>query len=132
MHCIRIFKMFIRYCLIILAILFFLISSISTASSTTRIAQFSNDKVSVWETVIYPSTNQVLKMHRHNHDHVVVALSNGLLKITNDKGKMHYLKLEQNKAYYLEKDIPNEFHKDQNVSSHPIRVMVIELLDDNR
>ena len=119
-----------QYRLIILAIFsFFLMNSISSAgpSTTTRIAQFSNDKVSVWETVIYPSANQVLKMHRHEHDRVVVAFSDGLLKITNDKGKVHYLKLEKNKAYYLTKDIPNELHNDQNMSSHPIKVLVVEL-----
>ena len=121
---------FIQCRLIMLAIVaLFLMNSIANASSskTTRIAQFSNDKVSVWETVIYPSANQVLKMHRHDHDRVVVAFSNGLLKITNDKGKVHYLKLEKNKAYYLTKDIPNELHSDQNMSSHPIKVLVVEL-----
>lgn len=97
------------------------------SSTTTRIAQFSNDKVSVWETVIYPSANQVLKMHRHEHDRVLVAFSDGLLKITNDKGKVHYLKLEKNKAYYLTKDIPNELHNDQNMLFHPIKVLVVEL-----
>lgn len=118
-----------RYRLMLLvASLFLSMSHLSCASpSTTRISQFSNDKVSVWETVIYPNANQVLKMHRHEHDRVVVALSNGLLKITNDKGKVHYLKLEKNKAYYLTKDVPNERHNDENMSSHPIKVLVIEL-----
>lgn len=94
---------------------------------TKRTTQFSNDRVLVWETVIYPSENQALKMHRHNHDRVVVAFDDGLLKITNDKGSIHYLKLEKNKAYYLSKDIPDELHKDENMSFHPIRVLVIEL-----
>jgi len=111
-------------------LLFFLASNIYAAPpTTTRIAQFSNDKVSVWETIIYPSTTQVLKMHRHEHNRVVVALNGGLLKITNDKGKVHYLKLEKNKAYYLTKDVPNELHNDQNMSPHPIKVLVIELKD---
>jgi hypothetical protein len=118
-----------RYRLVLLvASLLLLMSHLVNASpSTTRISQFSNDKISVWETIIYPNANQVLKMHRHEHDRVVVALSNGLLKITNDKGKVHYLKLEKNKAYYLTKDVPNEIHNDQNMSSHPIKVLVIEL-----
>jgi hypothetical protein len=119
-----------KYCFVILTIFsFFLISNISNAASpaTTRIPQFSNDNVSVWETIIYPSTNQALKMHRHEHDRVVVALSDGLLKITNDQSKVHYFKLEKNKPYYLTKDVPNELHNDQNMSSHPIKVLVIEL-----
>jgi hypothetical protein len=103
--------------------------SSATSSTTTRIAQFSNDKVSAWETVIYPNVNQALKMHRHEHDRVVIAFSDGLLKITNYKGKVHYLKLEKNKAYYLAKDVPNELHNDQNMSSYPIKVLVIELIN---
>jgi hypothetical protein len=96
-------------------------------SATVRIPQFSNNKVSVWETVIFPSEKQILKMHRHENDRVVVAFNDGLLKITNDKGNVHYLKMEKNKSYYLSKDIPNELHKDENMSSHPIKVLVIEL-----
>lgn len=95
---------------------------------TKRIPQFSNDQVNVWKTVIYPTSKQVLTMHRHEHNRIVVALSNGLLKITNDKGKIHYLRLEKNKAYYLAKDTPNELHKDENVTHQPIKVMVIEIL----
>lgn len=117
--------------LIIILTLFALciMNNISHASppSTNRTVQFSNDKVSAWETIIYPSENQALKMHRHEHDRVVVAFNNGLLKITNDKGKIHYLKLQKNKAYYLSKDIPDELHKDENMSSHPVKVLVIEL-----
>lgn len=119
-----------QYRFIIFTILsFFLLNNISNAmtSTTERIAQFSNDKVTVWETVIYPSANQILKMHRHEHNRVLVAFNDGLLKITNDKGKIHYLKLEKNKSYYLTKDIPNELHNDQNMSSQPIKLLVIEL-----
>lgn len=95
--------------------------------STTRIPSFSNDKVNVWKTVIYPSVNQALKMHRHEFNRVVVAFDSGELKIVNDKGQIHYLKLEKEKAYYLTKDIAGELHTDENLSHHPIRVMVIEL-----
>jgi hypothetical protein len=94
---------------------------------TKRTTQFSNDKVSVWETVIYPRAHQALKMHRHEQDRVIVALSNGTLKITNDKGKVHYLKLTKNQSYYLPKDPPDELHQDENISKHPITVLVIEL-----
>lgn len=97
------------------------------AQSTARIPQFSNDKANVWKTIIYPTSTQVLTMHRHDYDRVIVALSNGLLKITNNKGKIHYLKLEKNKAYYLTKDPLNELHKDENMTQHSIAVMVIEL-----
>jgi beta-alanine degradation protein BauB len=107
----------------------FLVSNALSADAPTtgRAMQFSNDKVSVWETVIYPNAGQVLKMHRHENDRVVVALTDGLLKITNDKGKVHYLKLVKDKAYYLTKDVPNELHSDQNMSAHLVKVLVIEL-----
>lgn len=95
--------------------------------ATHRVDQFSNDKVKVWKTIIYPASGQVLPMHRHDHDRVLVALSDGLLKITNDKGAVHYLKLEKNKAYYLTKDLPNELHNDENMSKHAVKVMVVEL-----
>lgn len=97
------------------------------ANTTKRIAQFTNDKVSVWKTVIYPSSKQKLPMHRHDHNRVVVALTDGDLKITNDKGRVHYFKLNKETAYYLPKDIPNELHYDENMSHHAIKVMVIEL-----
>ena len=66
-------------------------------------------------------------MHRHDYDRVIVALSNGVLKVTNNKGKTHELKLVKNKAYYLSKDPLHELHTDENMTKHPITVMVIEL-----
>ncbi|MFY7697538.1 MAG: hypothetical protein ACOVQX_01765 [Legionella sp.] len=94
---------------------------------TKRISQFTNDKVSVWKTIIYPIHGQSLKMHRHEHDRVVVALTDGRLKVTNNQGQVHFLNFKKNQAYYLTRDIPNELHMDENLSSHPIEVMVIEL-----
>jgi hypothetical protein len=66
-------------------------------------------------------------MHRHDRNRVVVALTDGRFKITNNQGKVHYFTLEKNKAYYLAKDPANEFHNDENVTDHVIKVMVIEL-----
>jgi hypothetical protein len=107
-----------------------LLGSVSSyAGSTHRTPQFENDKVNVWKTVIYPSTSQSLQMHRHDNNRVLVAFDNGTLKITTDKGVVHYLKLEKNKAYYLTKETPGELHSDENISKHPIEVMVIELKD---
>lgn len=114
-----------------LVVVFSLLIASSLAFALTpgskRIPYFDNKKVSVWETIIYPSKNQQLQMHRHEHDRVLVAFTNGQLKITNDKNQVHYLNLVKNKAYYLTKDVPNEQHTDENVTSHPIKVLVIEL-----
>lgn len=114
---------------IIISALAALISHGAAASSaaTHRTPQFSNDRVTAWETVIYPSQHQVLSMHRHEHDRVVVAFNDGILKITNDKDQTHYLSLKKDKAVYLTKDVPNELHSDENMSNHPIKVLVIEL-----
>lgn len=101
---------------------------VSTVYSTThRVAEFSNEKVNVWQTTIYPGASQKLKMHRHEYNRVLVAFDDGILKIKNDKGQIHYLKLAKNKAYYLAKDIPAEVHTDENISHHPIKILVIEL-----
>jgi len=101
--------------------------NVAYAQSTARTEEFSNANVNVWKTVIYPDKNQALSMHRHDYDRVLVSLSNGLLKITNDKGEVHYLKLKKHQAYYLKKDALHELHKDENIAKHPITVMVIEL-----
>lgn len=118
-----------KYLTLIICILSFFISinSHADAKETVRIPQLSNEKVSVWTTVIYPNKKQILKMHRHEHNRVVVALDNGLLKVANNKGEEHFLKLEKDKAYYLSKDFPGELHTDENMSKHPIKVVVIEL-----
>jgi len=118
-----------NYITSILCIIPFLSSmnSYAAVKETVRIPQLSNEKVAVWTTVIYPSKEQILKMHRHENDRVVVALDSGVIKVVNNKGKEHFLKLEKDKAYYLNKDVPGELHTDENMSKHPIRVLVIEL-----
>lgn len=105
-------------------------SAIAATQKTIRIPHFSNEYVEVWETIIYPSTHQKLKMHRHDRSRVLVALTNGTLKITNDKNDTHFLNLKKNHAYFLTKDKPQELHTDQNMSSWPVKVMVIELKNE--
>ena len=112
---------------IIASLLWSVSMSHAAPALTTRIPQFSNAQVDVWKTIIYPTAGHALKMHRHEHDRVLVALESGTLKITNDNGKVHMLKLQKNKAYYLSRDIPNELHMDENITSHPIKVLVVEL-----
>lgn len=112
-----------------LGLFFMCLSSLSFGKAviTHRVQQFQNSKVTVWKTIIYPTKQQAISMHRHDRDRVVVALTDGILKVKNDKGKVHYLHLKKDQAYYLKKDVSNELHSDQNVSGHLIRVMVIEL-----
>ncbi len=105
----------------------FCMTSTGYAQSTNRVKQFSNAKVSVWTTTVYPSAKQKLKMHNHKHDRVVVVLKGGVLKIRNNKGRVHYLKLTTGKTYFLSKDNPHELHTDENIGKKPVKVVVIEL-----
>lgn len=102
-------------------------SGLLQAQATQRIEQVNNKKVRVWQTLVYPSSKQKLAMHRHEYPRVVVALTDGEFKITNDKGKIHYWTLEKNKAYYLAADPKGELHNDENMSKHVVKVMVVEL-----
>lgn len=101
------------------------ISLTYAAPATQRSMQISNDRVNVWTTTINP--DQPLKMHRHEHQRVLVALDNGELEIENDKHQIHYLKLQQGQAYFLDKDIPGELHTDKILGEKPIIVVVVEL-----
>lgn len=103
-------------------------SALAADSNSERYLQFSNLKVVVWETVIQPGKHQELKMHRHNDDRVVVALTDGKLKITNNLGEVKYFTFEKDKAYFFPKDPADHFHTDENISDHPIKVMVINLV----
>lgn len=110
---------------ICIVIMFFSISVYSETVFTKRVPQIENSKVHVWKTIIYSTKSSQLSMHRHDNDRVVVALTNGLLKVTNDKNNVHYLKLKKGMSYYLEKDPVGELHTDENMSSHTIEVIVI-------
>lgn len=103
------------------------ILSSTTLAETERVEQFSNDQVTVWETIIYPGTNEKLSMHRHDNNRVLVALDDGILEVTNDKKEKHLLQVSKNKTYFLEKDVPGEKHTDVNITDHPMRFIVIEL-----
>jgi hypothetical protein len=108
-------------------LLFTCFASVAYADHTGRTELFNNDKVNVWKTVIYPNKKQLLPSHRHEHDRVLIAFTDGVLKVTNDKGETHLLKLKKNQAYYLQKDLPDEMHTDENMSHHPVKVLVMEI-----
>jgi quercetin dioxygenase-like cupin family protein len=97
----------------------------SPSRSQTLIPQFDNDAVTVWKTVLAP--HQRLRMHRHEHGRVVVALKGGTLTIPQDDGASHKLVLETGKAYWLEADPPGKLHGDHNDSAQPLELMVVEM-----
>ena len=93
--------------------------------SQTLLPQFENADVTVWKTILAP--HERLGMHRHEHGRVVVALEGGKLTLPQDDGGSRELVLETGKAYWLDADPPGKLHGDDNDSSHPLELMVIEM-----
>lgn len=69
----------------------------------------------------------MLSLHRHEKNRVLVALNSGTLKIVTKSQETSLLKLKKNQAYFLKMDPPQTYHTDENISSHPLEVIVIEL-----
>jgi quercetin dioxygenase-like cupin family protein len=93
--------------------------------STVRTPQFENDSVRVWKTSI--ATVQPLTMHRHESGRVIVALTDGMLRIVKESGESRTVTWERGRAYWLPADPPGEKHGDLNEGTEPIEVMVVEL-----
>jgi quercetin dioxygenase-like cupin family protein len=93
--------------------------------STVRTPQLENDAVRVWKTSIAPG--QPLTMHRHENGRVIVALTDGTLKIVKESGESKTVTWEKGKAYWLAADPPGEKHGDLNEGTEPIEVMVVEM-----
>jgi hypothetical protein len=99
------------------------------ATQTQRIAQFENDDVKVWKSVILP--NVPLTMHRHEHPRVIVALSGGTMNIVQQSGPTEQHIWETGKAYWLPANPAGTVHADVNAGDKPIEVMVVELKHEN-
>ena len=113
---------------LLLAILlasFVTMRSQSSERRTERIAQFENDAVKVWKSVVLP--NAPLTMHRHEHPRVIIALRGGTMKIVEQNGPTEPHVWETGKAYWLPANPPNTMHADVNSGDQPIEVMVVEL-----
>ncbi len=96
------------------------------AQTTGREAQFENDQVQVWKTVIAP--HQPLSFHRHEHNRVLIALTDGQLRVVDPSGKeLTTYHWEHGKAYWLPADPPGQTHADVNDSDRPVEVIVVEL-----
>src|SRR5262249_32854145 len=106
----------------------FTASSSTPAAQTQRVAQFENDHVKVWRSVVAPG--QPLPAHRHDHGRVIVALQGGTMKIADVSGAAETHVWEAGKAYWLAANAPGTLHTDENVGSEPIEVMVVEVEDD--
>ena len=72
---------------------------------TRRIPQFENDDVEVWKSIILP--NQPLRLHRHENGRALIALTDGSLKVINEKNEqVDTYEWKAGNAYWLDKDPP--------------------------
>ena len=96
---------------------------------TRREAQFENEHVRVWKSIIMPK--QPLSLHRHDHGRALIALKGGQLKVVDADGKaLNTYDWETGKAYWLGVDPPGQLHADLNDTTDPIEVIVVELKND--
>jgi len=112
-------------CPVVLALAVTTTASPQPPRTTVRTPQFENESVRVWKTSIAPG--QPLTLHRHENGRVIVALTDGTLKIVKESGESKTVTWEKGKAYWLSADPPGEKHGDLNEGKDPIEVMVVEL-----
>ena len=94
-----------------------------------REPQFENAQVTVWKSIVMP--NQPLKLHRHDHGRVLVALTDGQLKVVDGAGKtLDTYNLNAGKALWLGIDPPGQMHADVNPGAKPVEVVVVQLKRD--
>ena len=95
-------------------------------NATRREPQFENDQVRVWKTIIAP--HQPLSFHRHENNRVLIALTDGHVRVMDTSAKeLATYRWERGKAYWLEADPPGKTHADANDTNQSIEVIVIEL-----
>jgi len=76
--------------------------------------------------------NQPLKLHRHDHGRVLVALTDGQLKVVDGAGKtLDTYNLKAGKSLWLGIDPPGQMHADVNPGTKPVEVIVVQLKKDN-
>jgi len=96
-----------------------------------REPQFENARVSVWKSIVMPK--QPLTLHRHEHGRVLVALTDGQLKVVDGAGKtLDTYNLTAGKALWLGVDPPGQMHADVNPGTKPVEVIVVQLKNDTR
>ena len=97
--------------------------------TTRREPQFSNEHVESWKSIILPK--QPLTQHRHEHGRALIALTDGVLKVVDQNGKLlTTYNWERGKAYWLDADPPGQTHADVNETDKTIEVIVVQLKKD--
>jgi quercetin dioxygenase-like cupin family protein len=100
-------------------------SAAPPSATTGRVPLVENESVRVWRSTIAPA--QPLSMHRHESGRVIVALTDGTLKIVSESGQSRTVTWKAGNAYWLPADAPGERHGDVNEGKQPIEVVVVEL-----
>lgn len=101
----------------------------SQSAQTRREPQFDNDSVRVWKSIIMP--NQPLTQHRHEHGRALIALTDGQLRVVDQKGTtINTYDWKAGRAYWLGVDPPGQTHADVNDTDKPIEVIVVQLRKD--
>lgn len=99
------------------------------AQTSRREDQFENDEMKAWKTTVLPK--QPLALHRHEHGRALVALTDGVLQVTDKNGKvLDTYNLKAGKAMWLSKDPPGQMHADVNPGTKPVKVIVVQLKQD--
>ncbi len=98
---------------------------LSTAATTARDPQFDTPAVKVWRTTVVP--NSPTALHRHDHPRVIVALTDGTMRLVDQSGAAEDHAWKAGHAYYLPAMPPNALHQDVNPGTQPLEVMAIEL-----
>jgi len=98
-------------------------------TQSRREPQFENAQVSVWKSVVMPK--QPLTLHRHDHGRVLVALTDGQLRVVDKDNKvLDTYNLKAGKALWLGVDPPGQLHADVNPGRRPVEVIVVQLKND--
>lgn len=99
------------------------------AQTSNREPQFENAELKVWKTTVMPKAP--LALHRHDHGRALVALTDGVLQVTDKDGKvLDTYNLKAGKAMWLGKDPPGQMHADVNPGTKPVQVIVVQLQKD--
>jgi beta-alanine degradation protein BauB len=94
-----------------------------------REPQFENSELTVWKTTVLPK--QPLALHRHDHGRALVALTDGVLQVTDKDNKvLDTYNLKAGTAMWLGKDPPGQLHADVNPGDKPVQVIVVQLKND--
>lgn len=97
--------------------------------TSRREPQLENARVTVWKSTVMP--NQPLSLHRHDHGRVLVALTNGQLRVVDKNRKvLDTYNLQAGKSLWLAADPPGQLHADVNPGTRAVEVVVVQLKND--